>query len=277
MPVTAARVSPKTAAFLRDQIEVWYQQERFPVADDPLGVVRAYRTSRDRRCPEAAAFFAALFAWGRRDVAIAKTEELLVYLIDKTEAEADAALKAAFADTGSFKHRTFTQPQVKVLVLRLQDLFDTYGSLEQAFIRFAETGPGESGTPYERIERALNGFHAWFFSVPWAESVSRHIAAPSKGSACKRLNLMLRWLIRPNDRELDLGLWTGFSPSELLMPLDVHVINSARHYRLLNRTTINWKATVELTEACRKIHPADPAVLDYVLFGLSNSGTLGKV
>lgn len=271
------RLSAKTATYLRDQIEVWYQPQRFPVEQDPLGVVRAYRTSRDRRCPEAAAFFAALFAWGRRDIAIAKTEELLVYLIDKTEAEADAALKAAFADTGSFKHRTFTQPQVKVLVLRLQDLFDTYGSMEAAFTHFAETGEGEYSTPHARVERALNGFHRWFFAVPWAESVSRHIAAPHKGSACKRLNLMLRWLIRPNDRELDLGLWSAFSPKELLMPLDVHVINSARHFKLLSRTTINWKAAVELTEACRKIHPADPVVLDYVLFGLSNSGELAKV
>ena len=259
-------------AWLDGQVEYWYDPVRFPVETDPLGVVRTYLPSKDPRCVEAAAFFAALFAWGRRDIAIAKTEELLVHLITQTERVADAELRAAFADTGMFKHRTFTQPQVKVLVLRLQDLFDEFGSMEAAFARFAEQLSITSNSPHARVEQALNGFRQWFFAPAWAASVSRHVASPEKGSACKRLNLMLRWLIRPGDKGLDLGLWKAFTPSELVIPLDVHVINSARHLGMLARATINWQAATELTEACRRIRPTDPVVLDYALFGLSNAG-----
>jgi len=267
-------VSAKTIDYLRGQIDAWYSLQKFPVEVDPLGVVRSYMPSQDQRTVEAAAFFAALFAWGRRDIAIAKTEELLVHLIDKTEAEAESRLKAAFADTGSFKHRTFTQPQVKILVLRLQDLFDEFGTLEAAFSHFSETQRLTALAPHTRIEAALNGFRRWFFSVEWAAPVGRHLASPERDSACKRLNLMLRWLIRPNDRGLDLGVWTNFSPQELIIPLDVHVINAARHFKLMSRATINWKAAIELTEVCRLVSPEDPVVVDYVLFGLSNQKEL---
>ena len=267
------RLAGKTRAFLEAQIPLWYNPERFPVAADPLGVVRTYLPSRDRRCVEAAAFFAALFAWGRRDIAIAKTEELLVHLIAMPGAAVNAELRSAFGDTQGFKHRTFTQPVVRALVLRLQDLFDKFETLEQAFAHFAQIGPGgEHRHPHRRVERALNGFRRWFFDVPWTQPCERHIASPERGSACKRLNLMLRWLVRPDDRGLDLGLWTQFAPSELVMPLDVHVVNSARHLKLMPRATLNWKAAAELTAVCRRVVPADPVVLDYALFGLSQSG-----
>jgi uncharacterized protein (TIGR02757 family) len=182
-------------------------------------------------------------------------------------------LRDVFGHTGSFKHRTFTQDHVRILVLRLQDVFDTFGTLEAAFAKFADDGPGLS--PHSRIENALNGFRRWFFMPDWVAPVGHHVASPERGSACKRLNLMLRWLVRPNDAGLDLGLWTSFAPQELLMPLDVHVINSARHFGLLTQTTINFKAAVQLTEGCRQVAPQDPLLLDYVLFGLSNQKQLG--
>ncbi len=271
------RLSGKTKTFLQEQIPLWYNTERFPVEADPLGVVRTYLPSRDRRCVEVAAFFAALFAWGRRDIAIAKTEELLLHLIAMPGAIVDAELRGSFADLQGFKHRTFTQPVVRALVLRMQDLFDRFGTLEQAFVHFVQTSPGgEASEPHHRVERALNGFRRWFFEVPWAQPCERHIASPERGSACKRLNLMLRWLVRPNDHGLDLGLWKQFCPAELVMPLDVHVVNSARQLKLMPRATLNWKAATELTAVCRRVVPADPVVLDYALFGLSQGGYWGQ-
>jgi len=265
-------VPEKTRRLLVAQIPLWYNTAAFPPSADPLGVVQRVLHSPDKRVPELAAFFAALFAWGRRDIAIAKTEELLSHLV--VNGPSGLAVIQPIAAAPGFKHRTFTTPQTQVLVLRLQDVFDTFGTLEQAFAHFAETGQAASQHPGQRVERALNGFRQWFFEPEWTKGVAKHLASPEKGSACKRLNLMLRWLCRPADACLDCGLWSCFSPAELIMPLDVHVIRAARHFGLLKRATPDWKAALELTEACRQIVPQDPLLLDYVLFGIAQSGAL---
>jgi uncharacterized protein (TIGR02757 family) len=259
-------------AYLRSQIPIWHSEEKFPVEADPLGVVRAFLPSEDKRVVEVAAFFSALFAWGRRDIAIAKTKELLRFVLE--DESKPSTLKPVFDTPAGFKHRTFTSPMAQALLVRLQDLLVEFGSMENAFAHFAETRAGISGQPHSRVESALNGFRAWMLEPAWMLPVTRHISAPERGSACKRLNLMLRWLCRPDTNGLDCGVWKAFSPAELVMPLDVHVLRSARHFGLLHRATPDWKAAIELTEACREIVPNDPLVMDYVLFGLSQSGAL---
>jgi uncharacterized protein (TIGR02757 family) len=95
---------------------------------------------------------------------------------------------------------------------------------------------------------------------------------PSRGSACKRLNLFLRWMVRPADG-VDFGLWRGVRPAQLLMPLDTHVWRIARALGLTARRTADWRAAVEITDALRRIDPQDPVRFD---FAIARLGIVGR-
>jgi uncharacterized protein (TIGR02757 family) len=100
---------------------------------------------------------------------------------------------------------------------------------------------------------------------------TKHIANPGRadaatGSACKRINLALRWLVRKGP--VDLGLWKSISPSSLYIPLDVHVARSARRLGLLKRKSNDKKAVIELSHKLREQCPDDPVKYDFVLFGM---------
>lgn len=123
--------------------------------------------------------------------------------------------------------------------------------------------------PNNTIEPALLAFHRLFFSLPDAPARTRkHIPTPARKSTCKRLNMFLRWMVRQDDKGVDFGLWKKISPSQLLIPLDVHVDRIARRYGLLHREKSDWQAVLELTEALRQFDPEDPVKYDFALFGL---------
>jgi uncharacterized protein (TIGR02757 family) len=103
-----------------------------------------------------------------------------------------------------------------------------------------------------------------------AARMRRVLARPSTGSACKRLNMYLRWMVRPGP--VDLGLWSAPGPDELLLPLDIHSGRQARAVGLLRRKSSDWKAVMELTEACRSLCPNDPAKYDFAFFGTGSAG-----
>ncbi|RZL12038.1 MAG: DUF2400 family protein, partial [Hymenobacter sp.] len=110
--------------------------------------------------------------------------------------------------------------------------------------------------------------HDLFFSLPDAPARTRkHVATPARNSACKRLNMYLRWLVRRDNNGVDFGLWTRISPSELICPIDVHVERQARLLGLLQRDKVDWPAAEELTANLRLLDPNDPVKYDFALFG----------
>jgi uncharacterized protein (TIGR02757 family) len=94
------------------------------------------------------------------------------------------------------------------------------------------------------------------------------LPSPGKGSACKRLHLYLRWMIRKDDKGVDFGIWNNIPQSELMLPLDVHTGSTARKLGLLYRKSNDWKAVEEVTQNLRKFEPNDPVKYDFALFGL---------
>ncbi|MFT4526671.1 MAG: hypothetical protein ACI85F_002847, partial [Bacteroidia bacterium] len=98
--------------------------------------------------------------------------------------------------------------------------------------------------------------------------IEKHVADPLKGSAAKRINMYLRWMIRSNHRGVDFGIWNQIPTSLLSCPLDVHSGRVARKLGLLNRKQDDWKAVSELDASLRKLDPEDPVKYDYSLFGL---------
>ena len=126
-------------------------------------------------------------------------------------------------------------------------------------------GCGGGETAFERIA----GFHDAVFSGRPADLRSRkHVADPRKGSAAKRLNMFLRWMVRPAARGVDLGIWPELGTAGLMIPLDVHTSNVGRRLGLLERKGNDWRAVEELTAALRVVDPVDPVRLDFALFGL---------
>jgi uncharacterized protein (TIGR02757 family) len=134
-------------------------------------------------------------------------------------------------------------------------------SLEQAFY-------SQESEPYNQ-KNALTQFYDLVFNNEFAPArTKKHIASPHKNSACKRLNMFLRWMVRKDDQKVDFGLWDSIPMSGLMIPLDVHVDKYARNFGLLTRRSLDWITVEEITSHLRMMRPSDPVYYDYALFGL---------
>ena len=155
-----------------------------------------------------------------------------------------------------FCHRTFCDTDLLYFVHFLRHWYQQHDSLETAFL-----------VGHTQRERLIN-FHQHFFSLPDAPQRTRkHVATPARKSACKRVNMYLRWLVRQDQNGVDFGIWQRLSPAELMMPIDVHVERQARALGLLSRQLVDWQAAEELTANLRLLDPTDPVKYDFALFG----------
>jgi len=228
------------------------------IKDDPVSIPHLFSKQQDQ---EIAGFFAAVFAWGNRSTIISKSKELM-QLMD--HAPHDFCLNHSDQDLKKllrFKHRTFNATDLLYFIEFFKQHYSKHRSLESAFT----IGWNKHD---DTVEQALNGFYHYFFSLPHIPDRTRkHIASPQKNSSCKRLNMFLRWMVRRDDRGVDLGLWKNISPAQLVCPVDVHVARVARRFGLLERKAIDWKAALELTAFLRTLDAGDPVKYDFALFG----------
>ena len=242
-----------------DALAARYERPAF-VADDPVSVPRAFDDPADQ---EAIGLFAALLAWGRRSTVLAK----LADLVDRVDGRPDRFVRDFRAGRDAwrldgFKHRTFTSADAVALVASLRATLEAHGSLG-ALVAAGTGGPGGAADVGPGIQRLSDTL---LTAVPEAGLRRKHLARPSTGSACKRLAMYARWMTRPGP--VDLGVWEGVRPAQLVVPLDVHTGRQARRLGLLARRSDDWKAVQELTAACRALDPDDPARYDFALFGL---------
>jgi uncharacterized protein (TIGR02757 family) len=245
-----------------DKGVVSYNHPSF-IEADPISIPHQYSKLQDI---EIAGFFAAIMAWGQRVTIINKANELMK-LMDN--APFDFIKNHKPKDRlrfNSFKHRTLQPDDVIYLAEVLQVYFQKKNSLEDAFADYLQEGD-------EDTFNALAGFHSHLFSHDWVmERTRKHISTPVNKSSCKRLNMYLRWMVRQDDKGVDFGLWKKISPSQLIIPLDLHVGRVARQHGLLNRTLNDWQAAKELTMELKKFDAKDPVKYDFALFG---EGVLG--
>ena len=118
-------------------------------------------------------------------------------------------------------------------------------------------------------ESSKKFFNISCFEIPHPIRTQKHLSDPLKGSAAKRLNMMLRWFVRKDNRGVDFGIWSNqIHPNQLSIPLDVHSGNMARKLGLLNRKQDDAKAVQELDNILRQLDPLDPVKYDFALFGL---------
>ncbi|MCP4522231.1 MAG: TIGR02757 family protein [Cytophagales bacterium] len=241
-----------------EQKEKIYNQQGF-IQDDPISIPHQFSKKQDI---EISAFFASILAWGQRKTIINKCN-LLMEMMDN--APYDFVLNYQEEDLKpflDFKHRTFNDIDTLYFLSFFQWFYQNHQSLEEAFI-------GGMKTTDENIEKGLIHFRQLFFSLAHApERTFKHIATPSKNSACKRINMFLRWMVRKDDRGVDFGIWNEIKSSQLICPLDVHVDRVARKLGLIERKQTDWKTAVELTKNLKKYDKNDPVKYDFSLFGI---------
>jgi len=249
-------------AYLDEQVEK-YNNIDF-IEADPISIPHQFDKKQDI---EIIGLWTAILAWGQRKTIINSANRLVNlmggsphdFIINHTEED-----RKAFLD---FKHRTFQPTDTLWFLEFFQRYYRENDSLENAFSRHLSP---EDIT----VENALRGFHDLFFADENAPHRTRkHIATPARKSSCKRLNMYLRWMVRQDKKGVDFGLWKEIKPSQLLMPLDVHVDRVARRFDLLKRKQTDWLSVLELTENLRQFDAEDPAKYDFALFG---AGVLEK-
>ena len=253
-------MSPHRLQAYLDALVARYERPAF-IADDPIALPHAFDAPEDR---EVIGLFAALLAWGRRATIMNKLAELaerMDYRPYRFVRDFRPARDAARLD--GFRHRTFQPADAVGLTLALQAALDAYGSLGRLFAAHLPPGAPHVGP-------AIQGFSETLLAIGPAAPRAKHLARPSTGSACKRLAMYARWMVRPGP--VDLGLWTDVSPALLVLPLDVHTSRQARRLGLLGRRQDDWRAVLELTGRLRAFAPDDPARYDFALFGLGAHG-----
>ncbi len=234
------------------------------IADDPIQVPRAFSKREDA---EVIGFLTATIAWGQRKTIISNAWKL-ARLMD--ERPFDFVMNADATDlkhVGGFVHRTFNGTDLKHFIIGLRHLCSEHGGIETAFLE--NDSVGHMGTAIARFKQR-------FFEPRHQPRTRKHVADPSKGSNAKRINMYLRWMVRPDDRGVDLGLWKRIAPADLMVPLDVHTGRVARGLGLLTRTQDDWKAVEALTSGLRAFDAMDPVKYDIALFGLGVEGAFAK-
>jgi len=233
-----------------------FNNHRF-IQTDPIQI--PHRFSQKENI-EISAFLTSIIAWGKRKMIINNANKMM-NLLDNNPI--DFILNASqneIENLPDFKHRTFNEIDFKFFIASLQNIYKNHGGLEAVFTKGYETD--------NTIKNSIIYFREVFFSIPFPERTSKHIANVVKNSAAKRINMFLMWLVRYDNRGVHFGLWKNIPTSSLMLPIDVHSGNTARRLGLLIRNANDWKAVEEISEQLRKFDSKDPIKYDFALFGL---------
>lgn len=243
-----------------DQKVKQYNQKSF-IEKDPICIPHLFEKQQDI---EIAAFFAAIFAWGNRTTIINKSKELMQKMDNAPHVFCLTHQPGDLKKLFGFKHRTFNDTDLLYCIAFLKAHYQNSDSLETAFFKDYQTGK-----KINTVEEGLLNFQSYFMSLEDAPQRTRkHISSPIAGSTCKRLNMFLRWMIRKDNAGVDFGIWKSITPSELIIPIDVHVARIARTLGILTRPQTDWQAALELTKYCRTLDSKDPVKYDFALFSL---------
>lgn len=238
-----------------DHQAVLFNRDEF-IINDPISIPHSYIHKEDI---EVSGFFAAMLSWGRRVTIITKSKELMKRMDNSPFEFVINANELELQKIDGFVHRTFQTDDCLYFIHALQQIYTLHGGLERVFT--------QGYLPKQSIKEAIEYFNQLFFSYPHLKRTRKHVSNPSNGSAAKRINMYLRWMVRNDNNGVDFGLWENINMSDLMCPLDLHTANVARHLGLLCRKANDWQSVVELTDVLRTFDPLDPIKYDFALFG----------
>jgi uncharacterized protein (TIGR02757 family) len=226
------------------------------IESDPIQVPHLFSKKEDI---EISAFLTATIAWGNRKSIIQNAKRLMQRM---DNAPYDFICSHQNNDLKVFEgfvHRTFNAHDAVQFIKSLKHIYTTYGGMESVFSKYAEK---------TTLQNAIHHFKNHFFEIEHLKRTEKHISDPLKNSAAKRINMFLRWMVRPSNSGVDFGIWKGLKTAQLSCPLDVHSGNVARKLGLLKRHQNDAKAVKELDKNLRKFDQTDPVKYDFALFGL---------
>ena len=224
-------------------------------ATDPVAVVKRCKEQKDI---EVMGIVCSWLAYGNRNQIYKKCCMAYDLMSAKPYDYVMSGQWREYKDSDKNFYRLFFYRDFHDLMQSLYNVYQQHATLEEAVLAtLVGTRRAVSYDPQGAKTRILESLISFFNANGIPQNTK---------SACKRLCLFLRWMVR-RDGIVDLGVWTKFSPADLLIPLDVHVNRVAHQHGLLTRTSADMRSVLELTANCHKLYPHDPTIMDFALFG----------
>jgi len=268
-PGPAGGVAPLSATDtrLRSRLDTLYSRYGSSYLDsDPIRFPRRFARPEDR---EVTGFVAAVLAYGRV-AQIQRSLDRVAAVMGPGPAEfvRRAEPSRVMEQLAGFTHRFNDARDVALLFWFLRQMLERSGTMQGFFLEGYSTLHDDTGPALASFtDRALAlDTSPWYAggALPPDAGVRFFFPSPAGGSSCKRLNLFLRWMVRPDDG-VDFGLWRGVEPARLVIPLDTHVSRICTYIGLTQRRTVGWKMAIEVTRRLRMLDPSDPIKYDFAL------------
>ena len=224
------------------------------IIEDPISIPHAYNQKEDI---EIISFLISIISWGNR-ISIIKSGNKLKEILGSSPIDFIMRFKESDLKKVDFVHRTFNKYDLIYFLKSLKNIYMNHNGLENVFSKNLND---------EFMYNNISNFRNIFFSLDHEKRTEKHISNPKKNSACKRINMFLRWMVR-NDGVVDFGIWKKIKPSMLSCPLDVHTANIGRKLNLISRKQNDLKTVLELDQKLRSFDKNDPVKYDYALFGM---------
>jgi len=259
----------KRLVIIKDVLErlyVRYNHRDF-IKPDPLQFVYQYDNPSDM---EIAALLAANLAYGRVEQIQKSLTDLFERMGESPYAFIRGFGKAEQKSLKGFKHRFTTDQDISNLLMLLKKVLNKYAGIEEFFIQGYNPDDRNIIPALSKFCNSLLDMYAAEHNPKTSRGLKYLLVNPAKGSACKRLNLFLRWMVRDDD--VDTGLWKSLDKAKLIVPIDVHMGRLCKILGLYNRKAVSLPTAIKITEGFAEIEPADPVKYD---FALSRIGILG--
>ena len=238
-----------------DEKVVKYNRPDF-IEHDPISIPHLFIVKEDI---EIAGFLAATIAWGNRTMILKNANRMMAFMDYSPYEFVLGHTENDLEKINGVIHRTFNAEDFVFFIRALKYIYTHENGMEGIFNKYKTR---------DSLQPAIHKLRCLFFELPHNERVMKHISDPYKGSAAKKINMYLRWMIRKDNKGVDFGIWKSISPSILSCPLDIHSGNIARKLELLDRKQNDSKAVNELDIHLRAMDNEDPVKYDFALFGL---------
>jgi uncharacterized protein (TIGR02757 family) len=246
--------SSELKSFLDEKV-LFYNNFDF-IESDPVQIPHLFSQKEDI---EIAGFLSATIAWGNRKMIIKNSHRMMDLMGNSPYDFVMSHSETDLERLENFVHRTFNGQDFTSFIKSLQHIYKNHNGLEAVFSANQEA---------HSMQKSIHEFKKIFFEIPHQYRTQKHISDPLNNSAAKRINMYLRWMIRQDNKGVDLGIWKNISPALLSCPLDVHSGNVARKLGILTRKQNDGKALAELDLKLREFDAEDPVKYDFALFGL---------
>ncbi len=246
---------------LKQKLDYHYKAfDKSSISPDPLQFLHLYKDEKDI---EAIGFIASVFAYGNV-TQIINTLNKFVRVSDNKPYAFVLDFKREDLRRETLVHRFYSEEDISDLFVLISKAYRQFGSLKGLFLKHYDPAS-------VNLKEAISGFSNYFIENYKRVTNKKELSVgsrfmfplPEKGSACKRMNLFLRWMVRKDD--LDFGLWKEIPTSKLVIPVDTHVARVSRSLRLTKRKNVSWKMAEEITEKLKKFDPEDPVKYDFAI------------